>query len=69
MSYNFDIRQGRIQATWFQGGRTNLSYNCLDRHVAAGYGDTACFVWEGNEPGQSYTMSYKQVLGEVCKLV
>lgn len=69
MTYNFDVRAGRVEATWFRGGRTNLSHNCLDRHVAAGHGDVACFVWEGNEPGQSFRMTYSAVLEEVCRVV
>lgn len=50
MSYNFDIRKGPIHTTWFQGGTTNISYNCLDMQVAKGRGDQTCFIWEGNEP-------------------
>lgn len=43
--YNFDMRKGPISLSWFQGGRTNLSYNCLDRWVAAGRGNQVCFIW------------------------
>ena len=39
-------------ARWFDGGTLNVSYNCLDRHVAAGRGDTVAFHWEG-EPGDT----------------
>ena len=39
-------------AKWFVGGRLNVSYNCLDRHVAAGHGDQVAFYWEG-EPGDT----------------
>ena len=37
-------------AKWFVGGRLNVAYNCLDRHVEAGHGDQIAFHWEG-EPG------------------
>ena len=43
-------------AKWFVGGRLNVSYNCLDRHVLAGKGDRVAFYWEG-EPGDSRTVT------------
>ena len=36
-------------ARWFDGGTLNVSYNCLDRHVAAGRGDRVAFHWEGEQ--------------------
>jgi len=36
ISYNFDVRKGPISVEWFKGGTTNICYNALDRHVAAG---------------------------------
>jgi acetyl-CoA synthetase len=53
-------------AKWFVGGALNLSENCLDRHVAAGLKDQRALVWEG-EPGDTRTLSYGELLGEVCK--
>ncbi|MBP3955321.1 acetate--CoA ligase [Gemmata sp. G18] len=53
-------------AKWFVGGQLNASDNCLDRHVAAGRGNKAALVWEG-EPGDSRTLTYQQLLSEVCK--
>ena len=54
-------------AKWFVGGRLNVSYNCLDRHVAAGRGDKVAFLWEG-EPGDTRTLTYAELLDEVCQL-
>jgi acetyl-CoA synthetase len=51
---------------WFVGGRLNASYNCLDRHVAAGRGDKVAYHWEG-EPGDTRTLSYRQMLDEVSR--
>jgi len=51
---------------WFVGGRLNASYNCLDRHVEAGGGDKVAFHWEG-EPGEERTITYRELLGEVCR--
>ncbi len=53
-------------AKWFIGGKLNASYNCLDRHVLEGRGDRVAFYFEG-EPGDTQTITYKQLLSEVCK--
>ncbi len=53
-------------AKWFIGGKLNVSYNCLDRHVAAGRGDRVAFHWEG-EPGDTRTITYADLLDEVQK--
>jgi acetyl-CoA synthetase len=52
---------------WFAGGTLNASYNCLDRHVEAGGGDKVAFHWEG-EPGEERTITYADLLREVCRL-
>src|SRR5579862_2820147 len=51
-------------ARWFIGGTLNVSYNCLDRHVAAGLGQRVAFHWEG-EPGDKRTISYADLLSDV----
>jgi acetyl-CoA synthetase len=51
-------------AKWFVGGTLNVSYNCLDRHVAAGRGDRVAFFWEG-EPGDRRTLTYADLLDQV----
>lgn len=53
-------------AKWYEGGKLNVSYNCLDRHVAAGKGDRVAYYWEG-EPGDSRTITYKELLDEVAR--
>ena len=54
-------------AKWFVGGKLNASYNCLDRHVAAGHGDQVAYHWEG-EPGDTRTITYAALLDDVCRL-
>jgi acetyl-CoA synthetase len=54
-------------AKWFIGGKLNASYNCLDRHVEAGHGDQVAYHWEG-EPGDTRTITYAQLLEDVCRL-
>ena len=66
---NFNKDNGKIEMEFFRGGKTNIAYNCLDRHVKDGRGDQPCFLWEGNELDQSRTMTYKEVLVEVSRLV
>ena len=51
-------------AKWFVGGRLNVSYNCVDRHVEAGRGDKVAFHWEG-EPGDTRTITYADLQAEV----
>jgi len=53
-------------AKWFIGGKLNASYNCLDVHVLAGRGNRVAFHFEG-EPGDMRTITYVQLLSEVCK--
>jgi acetyl-CoA synthetase len=54
-------------AKWFEDGTTNLAYNCLDRHVAAGRGDKRALVWEG-EPGELVTFTYAELSRAVQRL-
>ena len=49
---------------WFVGGKTNICYNCVDRHVEAGNGDKTAFIWEG-EPEDRSTLTYSELLKEV----
>jgi acetyl-CoA synthetase len=51
-------------AKWFVGGKLNVSYNCVDRHVEAGRGDKVAFHWEG-EPGDTRTVTYADLQAEV----
>jgi acetyl-CoA synthetase len=53
-------------AQWFVGGKINASYNCLDRHLAAGRANKAAIIWEG-EPGDSRVLRYQDLHREVCK--
>jgi acetyl-CoA synthetase len=52
---------------WFVGGKLNVSYNCLDRHVEAGRGDRVAFHWRG-EDGSERDITYAQLLADVQRL-
>jgi acetyl-CoA synthetase len=54
-------------ARWFDGGKLNISHNCLDRHVASGHGKQVAYFWEG-EPGDARAISYEELLRETCRL-
>ena len=53
-------------AKWFVGGKTNVSYNCLDAHLTPARRNKAAIIWEG-EPGDQRTLTYQQLHREVCK--
>jgi acetyl-CoA synthetase len=53
-------------AKWFTGGKINASYNCLDRHIEAGYGAKTAIVFEG-EPGDERIISYRELHRLVCR--
>ncbi|NER39968.1 MAG: acetate--CoA ligase [Oscillatoria sp. SIO1A7] len=54
-------------AKWFVGGKINISYNCLDRHLTTWRKNKAALIWEG-EPGDSRTLTYAQLHREVCQM-
>jgi len=51
-------------AKWFVGGKINISYNCLDRHVMSGRKDKTAIIWEG-EPGEVRKLSFGELLADV----
>ena len=53
-------------AKWFVGGKTNISYNCLDRHLATARKNKVAILWEG-EPGDVRALSYQMLHREVCR--
>ncbi len=62
---DFDFVDANI--TWFRGGKLNVSYNCLDRHVEAGFGDRTAIIWEGNDSAEDNSFTYAELLTEVEK--
>lgn len=52
--------------TWFNGGKINASYNCIDRHLKTDRKNKAAIIWEG-EPGDVRVLTYQQLHREVCK--
>ncbi len=62
-----DVDYTKAQIKWFEGGKLNVSYNCLDRHVEAGHGDRTALIWEGNNPEEDRSFSYSELLRKVQK--
>ena len=64
--YNYDRREGPISIEWFKGAKTNVCYNCVDRHLET-RADKTAIIWEGNEPGEDATITYRQLHQQVSK--
>lgn len=62
---SFDFNSADIK--WFEGGKLNVSVNCIDRHLAERATQTA-IIWEGDNPNDSKNISYQELHDEVCKL-
>ncbi|RZK87729.1 MAG: acetyl-coenzyme A synthetase, partial [Methylobacterium sp.] len=58
---------GNISIKWFEDGRTNVAYNCVDRHLET-RGDQVAIIWEGDDPTESKHITYRQLHAEVCRM-
>ena len=62
---DFNFQNGEIK--WFENGKLNVSYNCLDRHVESGNGEKTAIIWEGNDPSEDKHFTYNKLLEKVKK--
>ena len=62
---DFNFQDGQIK--WFENGKLNVSYNCLDRHVESGNGEKTAIIWEGNDPSEDKRFTYNKLLEKVKK--
>ena len=58
--------QSDLHIRWYEDGELNVSYNCIDRHLET-RGDQAAIIWEGDDPGVSETVTYRQLHERVCR--
>ena len=65
-AYNYNVDEGPVSIRWFEGAKTSIVYNCLDRHLET-RGDQVAIIWEGNEPGDDGRLTYRELHREVCK--
>ena len=61
---DWDFNKGHIR--WFEGAKLNVSYNCLDRHLAT-RGDQVAIIWEGDSPDEDKKITYKELHADVCR--
>ena len=61
----YDFHKPEIK--WFQGGKLNVSYNCLDRHLTDGRRNKAAIIWQGEPEGDVKVYTYQMLHSEVCK--
>ncbi|MCB2191598.1 MAG: acetate--CoA ligase [Deltaproteobacteria bacterium] len=66
LDFNYHRSKGPISIEWFKGAKTNMTYNCIDRHLET-RGDQPALLWEGNEPGEDRIITYRQLYEHVCK--
>ncbi|NBC14259.1 MAG: acetate--CoA ligase [Gammaproteobacteria bacterium] len=65
MDYSYDV--DNLYIRWFEGGKLNVAYNCLDRHLDS-RGDQTAIIWEGDNPEEDKHITYRELHAEVCKL-
>jgi acetyl-CoA synthetase len=53
---------------WFDGGKINICYNCVDRHVLAGNGERIAIHWQGEDPANTRTLTYADLQDAVCRM-
>ncbi|WP_298922694.1 acetate--CoA ligase [uncultured Bosea sp.] len=63
---NVSYKPGKVSIKWYEDGTTNVSYNCVDRHLATRAKQTA-IIWEGDDPSESKKITYGQLHEEVCR--
>jgi len=63
---NTSYAPGNVSIKWFEDGTTNVSYNCVDRHLAT-RADQVAIIWEGDDPKASQKITYRKLHEEVCR--
>jgi acetyl-CoA synthetase len=62
---DWDFSKGHIR--WFEGGKLNACYNCVDRHLEA-RGDQTALIWEGDDPADDAHITYRELYENVCRM-
>jgi len=63
----FDADYDAIDFAWFQGGKLNAAYNCIDRHLEEN-GNRTAIIWAADEPGVYRKLSYRELKHDVCRI-
>jgi acetyl-CoA synthetase len=64
---NTSFDAGKVSIKWFEDGTTNVSMNCIDRHLTA-RADQIAIIWEGDDPNDSKLITYEELYERVCRL-
>jgi acetyl-CoA synthetase len=64
---NTNFGPDNVAIRWFEDGVTNVAYNCVDRHLHT-RGDQVAIIWEGDDPSESKTITYRELHAEVCRM-
>ena len=67
LKYNWDTSKNIIEHTWFADGLLNVSYNCLDRHLATPTADKIAIIWQGENDSETRKITYRELHAQVCK--
>ena len=63
---NTSYAPGAVSIKWFEDGVTNVAWNCIDRHLET-RGDQVAIIWEGDDPSESRSITYRELHDEVCR--
>lgn len=63
---NTSYAPGKVSIKWYEDGVLNVSHNCVDRHLAR-RGDQVAIIWEGDDPKDARSITYKELHAEVCR--
>jgi acetyl-CoA synthetase len=63
---NASFVKPNVSIKWFEDGATNAAYNCIDRHLAK-RGDQIAIIWEGDDPGETRKITYRELHDNVCR--
>ena len=64
---DWEYGKNNVSINWFKGGKLNVSYNCLDRHLDT-RGDQVAIIWEGDDPEEDKSITYRELHEQVCRL-
>ncbi|MAX31467.1 MAG: acetate--CoA ligase [Halomonadaceae bacterium] len=64
---NTSFARDNVDIRWFEDGTLNVSANCLDRHLET-RGDKPAIIWEGDDPNESKTLTYRELHARTCQL-
>ena len=65
--YTWDTAASNIEHTWFEDGKINVAFNCLDRHLTGTQKDKIAILWQGDDPNESLKITYENLHVQVCR--